>query len=55
MISKTKIKTKLENKLGRKAKKNELINAEKDTGLLVELILDEIDEIKYLLKKNNIK
>ncbi len=50
-IDKTKLKEKLENYLGRKAKDNELINAEKDYNLVNEIILEKLEEIKSRLDK----
>lgn len=43
---KTKIKEILEKKLNRSAKRGELINAETDQLVLLELVLDELEELK---------
>ena len=50
-MKKEKIKDKLEKKLGRPAKENELINMEKDTQLLVEVLIDEVADLDKRLKK----
>jgi len=43
---KDKLKIKLEKFLNREAKPDELINAEKDTNLLIEILFDEIEDLK---------
>ena len=45
-INKVKLKEKLEAKLGRNAKANEIINAETDVALLVDLLSDELEILK---------
>ena len=54
-MDKIKLKLNLESKLKRPLKENEIVNMEKDALLLAELALEEIEEIKKVLVKNNIK
>jgi len=54
-MNKSILKSKLEKHLGRKAKPNEVKNAEKDVNLLVEVLGEEIEEIKKRLDKINKK
>ena len=55
MINQTILKTKLEKELKRKAKPNEVKNAEKDVNLLIKVLFEEIEEIKKRLDKVNKK
>ena len=48
---KTKISDHLKETMGRDAKPHEIVNAEKDVGILVPLILDAIEELDRRLKK----
>jgi len=48
---KQKIKTILERVLNREAKSHELINAETDQGLINMLILEELAELRGIIKK----
>ena len=50
MIDKTKLKSKLEEKLKRKATADELINAEKDSLLLQEVLFETIENHEQRLK-----
>lgn len=48
---KTRIKECFEEMTGRCAKPNELINAEKDVGLIVPILLEKVDELEQRIKK----
>ena len=48
---KIKLKNCLEKKLNRTCQPHELLNAETDVGLLVELLLDRVDVLEKLLEK----
>ena len=50
-MDKTKLKVKLEKMLNRKATPDELINAEKDSLLIQEMVLDELENHEKRLKK----
>ena len=45
-MNKEKLKLNLEKKLNRSCTANELINAEKDTGLLCEYLLEKVEELE---------
>ena len=49
--TKNKIKNCLEEMLGRSAKPHELINAEKDVGLLVPVLLEIVEDLQSRIKK----
>ncbi len=51
MIEKQHIKQRLEDQVGRSAKPNEVTNAEKDVGILVPLILKELQRLSDRLDK----
>lgn len=48
---KLKIKNRCEDFLGREASCNELINAEKDTGFLIPILIEKIDKLETKIKK----
>lgn len=54
-IKRKTIKDKLTLKMNRIPKESEITNAFQDANLMNEIILDEIDEIKSILKRNNIQ
>lgn len=57
-INKQKLRQKLETHLGRKPSSAELINAQKDVNLTIEVLFDEVQDMKARLsrleKKSNI-
>lgn len=52
---KGKLKTQLEASLGRKAKKHEVINSEKDPALCMEVLFNTVEDLEKRLKQLEIK